>query len=594
MIAFLRRSSFAALFSLAAVTLLPAAEGESKPRPPVDAKRVAELITQLGADDYFLREKAQAELMEVGAAAFDVLSEEAEKVRDVETVERITYLLRTIRVTWVDKADPNEVRSLLLNYEGMDDEVRQRTIEALAALPDPVGLPALCRIVRFEKSPVLSKWAATRILEQKTNADTDWKRREEVLRAALDGSPRPAAAWVRAYLLTQTDPQAGVAELQKLTDAEEAILRQYPLRSKPEIVMSLLRRQAELFKKLERPSEAAAALVRMVTLDPSSTAVLVEVIQSLIDRQAWAELDQVVVRFADRIQQEPLVTYTVARAYQLQNRTQDAERFVETARKMFPDDQRRHIFTALELHRRGLNEWSDAEYRLAIGMGRPSDRDTLTAQVLFAESLHDRLLDQEAAKVLDDATNAMTLAAGAGMDLTDSVRSLEANRARAHYFHAAHFEKEKNSKEQIRHLLEGLGEDSHDTEILIALYRAKDLDETVLSRVKKLIAETADIYRNDIKRTPDDDTPYNQLAWLISNTEGNYQEALEASKKSLEIKPDTSGHLDTLGRCYFALKDYENAVKTQTRAIELDPHSQQMKRQLAEFQAALAKQKAEK
>lgn len=590
MVVFFRRFLFAAMFSLAAVAVLPAAEGESKPRPPVDAKRIVELIAQLGADDYFLREKAQAELAEVGAAAFDVLSEEAEKTRDVETAERVAYLLRTVRITWVDEGDPNEVRSLLQNYEGMDDEVRQRTIEALAALPDPIALTALCRIVRFEKSQVLSKWAATRILEQKTNDETDWKRRDALLRAALDGSPRPAAAWVRSYLLTQTDPQAGVAELQKQTDAEEAVLRQYPQRSKPEIVMSLLRRQSELFKKLERPREAAAALVRMVTLDPDSTTVLVEVIQSLIDRQAWNELDQVVVRFADRIQQEPLVAYTVARAYQLQNRTKETEQFVEAARKMFPDDQRRHIFTALELHRRGLNEWSDAEYRLSIGMGRPTDRDTITAQVLFGESLHDRRLDKEAAKVLDDATNGMTLAAGAGIDLSDAGRGLEANRARAHYFHAAHFEAQNNSKEQIRHLLEGLGEDSHDTEILIALYRAKGLDETVLTRVKKLIAETADSYRAEIKRMPDDDTPYNQLAWLISNTEGDYQEALNASKKSLEIKPDNPGHLDTLGRCYFAMKDYENAVKTQSRAIELDPHSQQMKRQLAEFQAALEKQ----
>lgn len=594
MIVFLRRLSLVALFYLAAVAVLPAAEGESKPKPPTDSRRIAELIKQLGADDYFVREKAQAELSEAGADAFDVLSDEAEKTRDVETAERVAYLLRTIRITWVDKADPNEVRNLLQNYEGMDDDVRQRTIEALAALPESVPLKALSRIVRFEKSPVLSKWAATRIIEQKTGADSDWKRREEVLRAALDGSPRPAAAWVRAYLLTQTDPQAGVAELQKLTDAEEAVLRQYPHRSKPEIVLSLLRRQAELFKKLERPREAAAALVRMITLDPSSATVLTEVIQSLIDRQAWDELDQVVARFADRIQQDPLVTYTVARAYQVQKRSKEMDEYVEAARKMFADDQRRHIFTALELHKRGMNEWSDAEYRLSIGMGRPTDRDTITAQILFGESLHDRRLDKEAGKTLDDATNGMTAASAAGIDLSDAGRTIEANRARAHYFHAAHFEAQNDSKEQIRHLLEGLGEDAHDTEILIALYRAKGLDDSVLDRVKKLIVETADAYRADIKRTPDDDTPYNQLAWLIGNTEGSYQEALDASKKSLEIKPENAGHLDTLARCYFAMKDYENAAKTQSRAIELDPHSQQMKRQLAEFQAALEKQKAEK
>jgi tetratricopeptide (TPR) repeat protein len=379
--------------------------------------------------------------------------------------------------------------------------------------------------------------------------------------------------------------------LQKLAEAEEQVLRQYPHRSRPDIVMSLLRRQSELFKKLDRPQDALAALISMVALEQNDATALTEVLQTLIDRKAWTELDQVVLRFADRIQQDAMVSYTVAHAYQLQGKTAEVARYVAAAAKLNAEDQRQHIITAIALHRKGYHEWSDAEYRSSIALGRPGDPLTLTAQIMFGESLHERQLDLEAGKILDEASKGMEAAVANGIDLSESGRNLSANRARAHYFYAAHAESQGDVKEQERHLLEGLGEDPHDTEVLIALYRMKNLHATVRERVINLIGESIADYRAQIQASPDDDTPYNQLAWLISNTQGDFNEAVNASLKSLEIKPDNPGHLDTLGRCYFALGDYENAVKQQSRAIELDPHSEPMKRQLAEFQAALKKSK---
>ena len=82
-------------------------------------------------------------------------------------------------------------------------------------------------------------------------------------------------------------------------------------------------------------------------------------------------------------------------------------------------------------------------------------------------------------------------------------------------------------------------------------------------------------------------TAHNQLAWLVSNTEGDYDEALRSSQRSLELRPETPGYLDTLGRCYYAKGDYKSAVLYQSRAAELEPHSVQIRRQLEFFQAAL-------
>lgn len=75
----------------------------------------------------------------------------------------------------------------------------------------------------------------------------------------------------------------------------------------------------------------------------------------------------------------------------------------------------------------------------------------------------------------------------------------------------------------------------------------------------------------------------NQLAWLVGNTFGDYDEAVRLSQRSLEIRPDYAGYLDTLGRCYYAKGDFENAIKYQSQAVKLDPHSGQIQRQLALF-----------
>jgi tetratricopeptide (TPR) repeat protein len=247
-----------------------------------------------------------------------------------------------------------------------------------------------------------------------------------------------------------------------------------------------------------------------------------------------------------------------------------------------------------------LVEWAEGEYRRAIAIGPAGQMWSLQGQYLLGESLHDRQIDDQAAKVLDEATRDME-AVIAQMQEVPGGRSLSTVRARAHYFHALHYGRKGDTEKRKRHLLEGLGEDQYDAEILIELFRVPDLESSVRDRVRKLIQESRANYQRQIAGSPEDDTPYNQLAWLVSNTEGDFKEAIKASQKSIDIvlklpeespkRDSLAGHIDTLARCYFAAGDYENAVKNQKRAIELEPHSQQMKRQLAEFEAALAKKK---
>ena len=93
-------------------------------------------------------------------------------------------------------------------------------------------------------------------------------------------------------------------------------------------------------------------------------------------------------------------------------------------------------------------------------------------------------------------------------------------------------------------------------------------------------------------------TPYNQWAWLVSNTEGDSRRRFAYSHRSLELIPADAGEsagasfLDTLGRCYYAAGDYENAVKYQRQAVEKVDYMQVMQRQLALFEKTLAEKQA--
>ena len=155
-----------------------------------------------------------------------------------------------------------------------------------------------------------------------------------------------------------------------------------------------------------------------------------------------------------------------------------------------------------------------------------------------------------------------------------------------------------DDKAYAEFLKQGIKADPTDADVLIGLYKLPNQDPADLKQTKDLIAKAVEQSRNIIEEIPDDPMAYNQLAWLVGNTEGDFDEAIALSQKSIELKranepSSVGGYLDTLAHCYYGKGDYEHAVSTQEEAAKLEPHSQAIARQLKVFKEALAKQKAE-
>jgi tetratricopeptide (TPR) repeat protein len=138
-------------------------------------------------------------LAALGFAAFDALSV-AEENSDLEISQRARFLLRSMTANWVRETDPPAVQKLLETYEQKSDSQRAESMERLALMPDDVGVSALCRLARYEKSPLLSKRAALEVMFLPVSGGPRDAQRAAIIEQELGESPRTAATWLRAYL----------------------------------------------------------------------------------------------------------------------------------------------------------------------------------------------------------------------------------------------------------------------------------------------------------------------------------------------------------------------------------------------------------
>ena len=102
----------------------------------------------------------------------------------------------------------------------------------------------------------------------------------------------------------------------------------------------------------------------------------------------------------------------------------------------------------------------------------------------------------------------------------------------------------------------------------------------------ELVKASSESYRARINEQPDDAEGYNNLAWLLANTDTSLDEARKFSNKSLEIQPDTAAYLDTLAEVHLRLGQPARAVEFQKQAIELEPESLDLTERLKKFEAA--------
>lgn len=573
-------------------------------------RRIASLIEQLGAAQYHAREKAQEDLKRLGAVAIDALLA-AQEHADTEIAMRARFLVRSMPIQWTTNEDPAQIRQLFHDYSDLDREDRILRATHLSTLENQAGVVGLCRIMRFDPDPIVSKKAAMLVLRS-TWADAEQLRLDTArrIRSEVAACKRPGALWLVAYARTLESPAATVDEWAELTQREAATFARSPLQSDREIVRDLHRWQADLLVRLDRRDEAASALRSTFDLLSKDSkeqehADLYDLLGWSIEHELHRVADEMSQRFSTHFAGSPQLLYGLAESQWKRGQHEIADATADRARQIDPDNLDQHEVMGWVLLNRERMNWSEREFRYAVNRSKPDDGNGAGYRWRFARTLFDwgrELEAGEMVKVVVDAAKANPQL----YERLDPINDPPPTEVQAYmnYYHGMYFAKNGDREKQIEYFKAAIELSPKNSDFVIAMFRVPKPDDAWKQQVKQRIEALGGELRTEMRelestlqRPMDDEqrsdfkkmlaSKCNEFAWLLSNTEGDLQEALRASQRSLELAPEDPAFLDTLGRCHYALGDYETAIKFQKQAIKKMPTMQVMRRQLALFEKAL-------
>lgn len=571
-------------------------------------RRVPKLIQQLGARGYQQRKFAEAELRELGHVAIDDLLE-AQYNESPEISLAAQQLLSQLEIIWTRPDERPIISEIVSDFGFKPDDDKRSLTTWLSKLEDGNGFAALARIARYEQSDLIAKQAAIDLMKA---MDVDSATQRAALANAavssLKGCDRNSAQWIRAWhALIETPEAKSLATLRELADHERTKVSE--TRTSGSLAGDLYQLVANRAIALDDQETFRAATATMVTLFAEDDYRLVTTANWLLDHERNDLFEELIWdRFEEARNRLPQLMYCAAES-KLESDPKLAEELAQRAYDLEPtdanvaiaDNSKRFFLrrsAAFGLEERGLTEWAVREYRRLIASEENWRTDYYRDQAVtvLAELLHDRGRHLEAAD---------TIAAFIGEDKAvedpfPQSRSTDASskKSRMHYFRSVHFRKLGDREKQVEHLKKAVEADSTDADVLIAMHRLPRADADWKEQTNDHIQDAIGIFEarlrrqrrsGEIENRLDVAMNLNQIAWLVSNTgrvhnSDRLTKAVQQSRRSLELRPQSAGHLDTLGRAYFTTGDRDNAIKYQRRAAKLEPHTRQIRRQLEEFE----------
>ena len=589
---------------LTVTPILSAENGNVGPAVTQEAT-LQKLIAELGSPEFLSRERAQAQLLEMGLEAFEAVFA-AQTHRDVEIATRARYIVRGMNVRWFADDDAPEIKRTLRDYGDLRPEDRQARIDRLQGLELPLIAPVLCRIARFEPDTLVSKYAALKLMDK--TAPTEQERLREiakVIRTTVAEGKRPAAIWLREYAKTLEEPVATLPIWQQLVKEELALRTEFPERTRATLCRDLLRWHIKLLLEHQQTEAAESQIGQLVALVDGSREQVTELVTWLVTRESWKHITSLYDRHTTVFDEFPFLMYQYALAQLRLGNQAAADATAEKALNSRPNNPEEHYAAAYNLKETGLFDWAEKEFRKLIKETTIGSRVDVMSRLVLSEMLHDQVRELAAAETLQGLADAMDKDETVKQSVERMRDDAEGVYARMFYFYSEHSREQKDFKKQIELLDKAIARDARDADVLIALYRLPNQDKARQTKTRELIEEATQEFRTEIDNfrkeleKPTDEIretmterqlaiSCNQFAWLVGNTIGDYDEAIRYSHRSLEIKKNEAGYLDTLGRCYYAKRDLANALKYQREAVRLDPHAGAIRRQLALFEKEAA------
>lgn len=588
--------------------------------PPFSQEIVEQLIQRLAHPQYSVRQRSRYALEVLGLRAVDALRT-AQDSPNVEIASAAKSILSGLQVRWVDEADPIEVRQILDNYGDLQTSERANRLDRLARVSGSKGVDALIRVVRYEQSLGLSRYAAALIIQPQeidpSRSREDYDRWE----VALGDSPRTAAQWLRLWLQDQRQETVDgdtwgrfLRDQKDLAIAATASASANTSDSDVEILVRFYQSVAGHAAKSGFRELAMQLAIEGFQGLPVNR-------RNLLMNVTWAldmHLDELVVQLYRQQQQlfagEPELLYSLAEAQLDLNEAQSAEETRLTALRLNPlpplsedeaeqsknaDQVRRLSMRRRELARRlvdrGLFQWAEDEHRYVL-------ENTVVNSIESAIHRSDlvdlfSMLDQhaEAVEILGPLVDRLNKDAVFKERVRKEVWIGADELASELEYHRSFTLDDTEAAKQSLRLALSKRRDNPD--IVIAMYGIagdaawrEEVEEEVMSQ-SKLFANEVRRGEEAVRRDPSSEVGLrlaracNNFAWLVCSTDGDLAQAIRWSQRSLELEPTRAEYFDTLAACYARQGDLDQAIRLQRQAVFLSPHYPPLRTQLDAYEA---------
>lgn len=587
---------------------------------------IARLIEQLGSPDYATRVRAREELLRIGLPAIDAL-QPAQYHADSQIAFAARSLIDTLMGHWWTEHDLGEVRKLLTNYGNQSDAEKRSRIDRIAEQTPHASWRALARLARYEPSETLSQHAAMMLLRSNSSQDAiDHESLGKMIASIVGSSKRVGAQWLAAYAVDLQSKSVVPENWQALIEAQRQAARSADDRERLGVThLELIRLGVQRATDAGQTTVAEAMIRNHLDLIPPRSRDLLTAVGWIVDSGQYPLVLELHRRHPRVFAEQPVLLYGAAEATLRGNAAggeQAADALAAAALAIDPLPDRstgestlspraiddvalRHSEIGRELEARGLFRWAEQEYQQVI-QALPDDSVVAAyTRVRLSSLLGEQDRHQDIVSTLEplihraEADEAFaTRLQSKQLDVTQLKSTLL-----FHQGQLARLSEKSTNSDVVKQAFSAAWQlDPANIDILIAMYHY-DGDVYWRTEVRNKVRQATQQLERKIEdsrrlafsqsRYPDLDQKlsqaFNQYAWLVANTEGDQNKALNYSLESLQLSAREAANWDTCARCHFALGDYDEAIRTQQQALKLMPHSPPLKRQLEEFLAAKAK-----
>ena len=530
-----------------------------------ERSQIQQWVEQLGHESFLVRQRAESLLIRAGIHAYPEL-QRAKQSYDIEVVRRAGYVLSQIEQSFLDMENRVAACDWILPYmRNPNPAYRARMIWVLADpnldLAKGEGLQALCRLLRFEENSVLRLEAAKSLI------------------ASPPFSPLMRQKWYQ--YIRDTSQNTGddelltcVADYAKLWCGLDDAAEKNTQQTTPEL--------------REQVRHVGAATLRL--LERKENRIQIGSKIDILLHYAVAELQDTVGLIEDRDK-------TVSLALAIEPGP------IQTSEPLEPIGQgdgllmNEHYHTGRYLKQRYRLHWAIAHFQKVMESGDISLR--IESGKLAAESA---IYLADYALAIRFFDKHIEMLKGADHVRNDTESAIVLAQRRQAYCFAEQAAAAENWEEVQKTIVQAWATDppgtrdisdiSGDIDLLLVAHRlckhfpgiTSEFKDTMDRQLRKswnnVVADyDGSTFDSQIKRV----IACNFAAWLLANTDGDYQAALTLVEAALKVEPDDLAILDTLAHVYFLGGKVDEAIRIQEQVVRFAPEAVVFQRTLERF-----------